>query len=117
MNAGKQAITLVAALLTAAATAAGPHAADNPAAGRGAAAGDATSARDASRPAGPQSPAREGVASDFKDGRQNCNDLAGSEREACVARAAATAESPRGREGANPTGKSKPARGVGETAR
>ena len=118
MNAGKQAIALVTMLLAMAATAAGPQSPGNPPAGGGAAAsGKAAAEKDAPRSAGPQSPAREGVAADFKDGRQNCSDLAGSEREACVARAAATAESPRGREGANPTGKSKPAGGVGETAR
>lgn len=60
---------------------------------------------------GPQSPARESVGADFRDGRQQCDGLAGKELEACEARAAATAEVPRGREGANPTGQPKPSAG------
>jgi hypothetical protein len=53
---------------------------------------------------------RNSVASDLETGKQPCADLAGQPRDACEARAAATAESPRGRGGADPTGTAGPAR-------
>ena len=119
MKAGRHLIGCVGFMLAAAAVAAGPQS-DSAATGSTPAARDAGASmpsRDAGKKGGPQSPAREGVAADFKDGRQNCNELQDDKaRQACEARAAATAESPRGREGANPTGKSQPPRGVGETA-
>ena len=59
----------------------------------------------------PRSPAQQGVVEDLRDGKRQCEGLSGKEREACVARAAATAQIPRGREGANPTGSTKPSAG------
>jgi hypothetical protein len=124
MKAGRHLIGLIGMFLTATALAAGPQSQiaqsqimnpDGKAAGE--AGGSIPDPNASRRSRGPRSPAQDGVTSDYKDGRQNCQELTGSERAACLARAAATAESPRGREGANPTGKSKPPRGIGERAR
>jgi hypothetical protein len=119
MKAGRQLISLIGMFLTATALAAGPQSQimnpDGKAAGEaGLSIPDPNASR---RSRGPRSPAQDGVTSDYRDGRQNCQELNGSERAACLARAAATAESPRGREGANPTGKSRPARGIDERGR
>jgi hypothetical protein len=66
---------------------------------------------------GPPSPAQRGVAEDLHDGQRHCEELTGKERAACDARAAATAQTPRGREGANPTGSSKPETRSGSSGR
>jgi len=58
----------------------------------------------ASEKEGATSPKQESVTSDVEKGKEVCSDLSGQPREACEARATSTAESPRGREGANPTG-------------
>jgi len=52
----------------------------------------------------PGSATQGSIVSDVNAGKQVCGDLSGQAREACDARASATAQSPRGREGANPTG-------------
>jgi len=54
---------------------------------------------------------QDSVVRDFKGAKQVCGDLTGEPREACEARAAATAESPRGRGGADPTGTGRAAAG------
>jgi len=68
---------------------------------------------------GPASPMQGPVSADVEKGKQVCSDLSGQPREACEARATSTAESPRGREGANPTGSGpgKPAAGAQDAAK
>lgn len=80
------------------------------------AAGEAREAWRGAATGGPQSPAREGVVEDLRDGQRQCHQLTGKERAACEARAAATAQTPRGREGANPTGSTQPSGGTGKAA-
>ena len=64
---------------------------------------------------GPKSPAQPAVVEDLREGQRQCAELAGKERAACDARAAATAQTPRGRQGANPTGSGRPATGSGSS--
>jgi hypothetical protein len=49
------------------------------------------------------------VEADKRQAEEPCNSFSGQAREACEARATATAEMPRGRQGADPTGKGNPA--------
>lgn len=91
--------------------AAGPDAGGSKATAGTSDANFSTSAR-ATAENGTESPARSGVTApvqesivdDLKRGKQACSDLTGKPRAACEARAAATAEAPRGRGAADPTG-------------